>query len=429
VPVSQVSQRKRLGTWYTPTALVDAIVDALDLRAIVATCGTAPVRVLDPACGDGRFLFAVRAAVEALGGRAELTGVDVDPDAPVFGEAGGTWICGDARAMSWAPMSSDAVSAAPFDVVVGNPPFLNQLATATTRGGRSHLGGGPYADAAAEFLALAVTLVRPGGRLGMVLPQPLLSARDAAPIRVDVDRRAALRWVWWSTTPVFDAAVHTWAGVWEIGGSATSVARSFGPGFVLAAPLRHAAASRSWSALIAADVAGSDRGSEIEIDPDGPRLGSIASFLVDFRDSYYALVDAVGDDVDGPPLITSGLIEPGRCVWGERPARFAKQRFAAPRVDLTRLTPVMRRWAAQRLVAKILIANQTRVIEAVHDADGAWLPSVPVLTCTTDDPDRVLAVLGSDAAVRWVHHHAAGSGLGPHTVRLTPSLLASIPLP
>ncbi|HAP75033.1 MAG TPA: hypothetical protein DCR14_03030, partial [Acidimicrobiaceae bacterium] len=85
-----------------------------------------------------------------------------------------------------------------FDVVVGNPPFLSQLAAATTRGGRSVHGGGPYADTAAEFLALAIRLTRVGGRVGLVLPQSLLSARDAGPIRSFVEQSAALRWMWWS---------------------------------------------------------------------------------------------------------------------------------------------------------------------------------------------------------------------------------------
>ena len=93
------------------------------------------------------------------------------------------------------------------------------------------------------------------------------------------------------------------------------------------------------------------------------------------------------------------------------------------------LSPALQRWAAQRLVPKILIANQTRRIEAVIDRDGAWLPSVPVITCTTDRLDDVAAVLHSDAATEWVRYHAAGSGLSATSVRLTARLLASIPLP
>ncbi len=149
------------------------------------------------------------------------------------------------------------------------------------------------------------------------------------------------------------------------------------------------------------------------VDPSAPRLSSIASFTVDFRDVYYGLIDAVGDDVDGPPLVTTGLIDPGRCRWGERPVRFAKRRWNAPRVDLSRLSPAMRRWADRRLVPKVLIANQAKVIEAVHDPDGAWLPGVPVLTCTTEEPERVLGVLGSPAAT----HGCATTQPAPGWVR------------
>lgn len=95
---------------------------------------------------------------------------------------------------------------------------------------------------------------------------------------------------------------------------------------------------------------------------------------------------------------------------------------------LDRLSPTLQKWAAARLVPKILIANQARVIEAVHDAAGQWLPSVPVITCVTAQPDRVLAVLASPGANEWVQQHAAGSGLSATSVRLNPRLLAALPL-
>lgn len=406
------SQRKRLGAWYTPPALVDAVVGALDLARVVASCGPGPVRVLDPACGDGRFLDAVGAALASMGASASLVGVDIDPGA-------GATRCADALALDW--------DAASFDVVVGNPPFLNQLARATSRGGSSRWGGGPYADTAAEFLALAAHVVRRGGAVGLVLPQSLLAARDAAGIRARVDAAMALRWCWWSgDEPMFDAAVDTWAGVWSAGGAPGVVVRTTGASFTPVAPASVVAGSRSsWSWTIACGVAEADVPA---VDADAPRLGSIASFSVDFRDVYYGLVDAVTDGGDGPPLVTCGLINPGTCAWGARPVRFAKRRWAAPRVALDRLSPAMRRWAERRLVPKILVANQTATIEAVHDAAGEWLPGVPVLTCTTSSPNRVLDVLSTAAATAWVRHHAAGSGLGANVVRLTPALLASIPL-
>jgi hypothetical protein len=381
------TERKRLGAWYTPPALVEAIVTEV-CRAF------APDSVLDPACGDGRFL-------DAFDDVKSRMGVDLDPAA--------RWTHANALTMEW--------SGRQFDAVVGNPPFLNQLAALTTRGGRSPFGGGPYADTAAEFLALALRLTRRGGRIGLVLPQSLLSTRDAAAIRDEVSSCAALRWMWWSPTQMFDAGVRVWAGVWEVGGAPGPVRRAFGPNFQTVEPI---AMPAQWTGLIAgtrAPAAG-DRA-----------LGDIATFTSDFRDQYYGLVNAVADDADGPPLITSGLIDRDECLWGRRPVKFAKRMFTAPRVQLAALDTKMRAWAELRLQPKILIANQTKGIEAVLDRDGEWLPSVPVITCLSTRLDDVMSVLHSEAATDWVRYHAAGSGLSAGSVRLSGRLLASIPLP
>lgn len=370
------------------------------MDAVVAEVrrGFTPRTVLDPACGDGRFLAPFAAT-------AQITGVDIDPNT--------AFIRDDALRRDW--------GAARFDAVVGNPPFLNQLAAATSRGGTSTHGGGAYADAAAEFLALAMQLARPGGRVGLVLPLSMLGSRDVAPIRALVSKRAALRWMWWSPTSMFDANVRTWAGVWEIGGTQGQVLRSFGPDFV---DLPAISMPSAWTGLIA------DR-------PPPPAsdvtLGSIASFTADFRDQYYGLVGSVVDDAAEfaamPKLITSGLIDPGRVAWGQRPVRFAKTSYSAPRVVTGRLSPPMQRWAAARLQPKILIANQTPRIEAVVDHLGEYLPSVPVITCLTEHADAVIDVLNSDDANDFVRYHAAGTGLSAASVRLTAKLLASIPLP
>jgi SAM-dependent methyltransferase len=389
-----VSQRKRLGAWYTPSELIHAV-------ATEVTHDFTPGTVVDPACGDGRFLVPFARA-------CTLHGMDIDQRAIESVPDTVTVRCGDALTHEWAWGS--------FDAVVGNPPFLSQLSASTSRGGRSPFGGGPYADAAAEFLALALRLVRRGGRIGLVLPQSLLSSRDTAAIRAAVDDAAALRWMWWSDTHMFDAGVRVWAGVWEVGGAQGDVRRAFGPSFDALPPIPMPS---SWSGLLSGEPLP---------DHDGDVLGDIATFSVDFRDQYYGLVGSVSDDANGPPLITSGLIDPGVCLWGQRPARFAGTRYQAPRVDLGRLPERLQRWARRRLVPKILIANQTTGIEAVHDSAGDWLPSVPVITCVTDEPQRVLDVLAGESALRFVRHHVAGSGLSARAVRLNPRLLASIPI-
>jgi SAM-dependent methyltransferase len=431
--------RKARGAWYTPAELIARILDeVLDPLIRRSAPGTA-ISVLDPACGDGRFLAAAATRIERAGRRPMLTGVDIDRAAvnAARGVLGpdATLLVRDALKARWAAGS--------FDVVVGNPPFLSQLAAATARGGRSSHGGGPYADTAVEFLALAMRLARPdGGRVGLVLPTSVVATRDATAVRHEVLQHAGLSWFWWSPTTVFDAQVRTCAVALVCGATGRlaprRIRRLSGPDFrtcpaVSSAAFRQAVAETgSWSSLLR------DEGAA----PLLPALAAgtlaladVATVAADFRDEYYGLVGAVADDVgagEGPPLVTSGLIDPGRCLWGYRSTRFAKQRFDAPRVRLDRLSPSLRAWATGRLVPKVLVASQTRVIEAVADPDGSWLPCVPVVSvipAVPGDVRQIAALLTSPVASAWLAARSAGTGLSARALRVSAPVLGRLPVP
>lgn len=389
--------------------------------------------VLDPACGDGRFLLAARVALAARGVGSRLVGVDIDADAVASARLA---LGPDAEIRHDDSLTRDWADEA-FDLVIGNPPFLSQMAASTSRGGRSSHGGGAYADAAAEFLALAVRLARPdGGRVALVLPLSVTATRDAGPIRAAVLESADLEWFWWSPTSVFDAEVRTCAVV--LGrppGTIARVERVRGVDFIPDGMLDHGGlrsdhgSSGTWSALVAHHLGFAEAPS---LASDGRCLGDIAVVTADFRDEYYGLVGAVGDFASGPPLVTSGLIDPARCWWGERSVRFAKSRFAAPRVDIAVLSGPMQAWVRSRLVPKVLIGSQTRVIEAVADPGGEWIPGVPVISVIPHDPSDVAlveAVLTSPAASAWLAHRSAGSGMAAHALRVSAAVLAQLPLP
>jgi hypothetical protein len=393
------------GAWYTPPELIEIVVDGL--LAGLDTTRARPMRVLDPACGDGRFLLAVAEALTERGQRFELVGCDIDAGAlDRIDDARVRTIHDDALARDWGSEQ--------FDLVIGNPPYLSQMAANTSRGGSSRHGGGPYADAAFEFLALAVRLAKPdGGRVALVLPQSILAGRDGEPVRRSVADQADLCWSWWEPRQQhFDANVNVCA-------------------LGLRRPATGVTTPASWTRVV------TDRLGVPAIDPRAlaiaGTLGDRAELNANFRDEYYALVPAVGDDATGPPLVTSGLIDPGRCLWGQRPVRFAKQSFEHPRVDLSRLTGRFPAWAARKLVPKVLVANQTRIIEAVADPAGAWLPGVPVSTVTPTDSSvsvaELAAVLTSPVASALAWHEGGGTGLSTTSVRIGPALLAAIPWP
>jgi hypothetical protein len=409
--------RKRLGMYYTPPDLAEMLTTRTlaDIEAVGDWADRPrerPVRVLDPACGDGRLLEQMRVRLHLMGFAVEMVGCDVDADAL----AGITHP--STRTLHTSALDHDWGDQR-FDIVVGNPPYLSQMSSRTTRGGASRHGGGPYADAAAEFLALAVRLADPDhGRVALVLPQSVLASRDAGPIRAQVDTMADLAWSWWEADQQwFEASVH----VCVLGFRRPST----GPG----APL-------AWTRTVT-DVLGIPSLDLAALRTDGT-IGDRCELNANFRDEYYALVPAVDDDADGPPLVTSGLIDPLVCAWGDRRVKFNKRWFDGPRVDLSRLEGRFPAWAERKLVPKVLVANQTKMVEAVADVDGSWLPGVPVTSIVPLNEDRdharrqvreIEAILCSPVAAALCWHVGGGTGLSSQAVRLSPAVLGSVPWP
>jgi hypothetical protein len=165
------------------------------------------------------------------------------------------------------------------------------------------------------------------------------------------------------------------------------------------------------------------------------RLGDLARATAGFRGEYYGLIPHVRDCGPGAPLVTAGLIDVGVCRWGDAPARFAKRTFAAPRVDLVSLAAAdcaVFGWVQRQLRPKVLVATQTRVIEAVVDPTGAWVPSVPVISVrphVDDDLWAVGAVLTAPPVAAWAAARYLGVGLGATVLKLSASQVLQLPLP
>ena len=265
-------------------------------------------------------------------------------------------------------------------------------------------------------------LTRPdGGRLALVLPQSILAARDGGPVRSFVAEQADLAWSWWEPRQQhFDASVN----VCVLG---------------FRRPATRTTTSATWTRVVTGQLGIPD------LDPTDVKshgaLGDRSHLNANFRDEYYALVPAVSDEAVGPPLVTSGLIDPGRCDWGNRPVRFAKRTFEHPRVDLSKLSGRFPAWATGKLVPKVLVANQTRIVEAVADPEGVWLPGVPVTTVTPNagsgrtaggsatDVWELAAVLTSPIASVLAWHAAGGTGLSTRSIRIGPAVLSATPWP
>ena len=430
------TNRRRGGIFYTPRPLADAL--AIATVAPLLAAGAAPLRVCDPAVGGGSLLLAAARALVEYGisaGRLEFTGVDIDPLAIDVARTALAFLTGVEPVGLRVGDSLDP-GAWPFDaeghadVVLANPPFLNQLASATSRRRSDAISlhqafgtaASGYSDSAALFAMLAVSLARPGGMIGMILPEPLLATRDGASARRRIGSSTTIHELRLIDTKAFDAGVRVCTAIMQ---------KATGSGD----PTPWA--DGRWSVL-AADAAGVP---DVALPPSGS-IGDLATCTADFRDQFYGAVSIAFDDVDptshsdaptSPALVTSGLIDPTRIDWGVRPARLGRRSFNRPRADLGRLTSddPLRVWAASRLVPKILVATQSRMIEAAADEKGDVLPVVPVIT-VVPDRDRlwhILAVLSSPPATAYARREFAGAALSRDAIKLSARQIAGIPLP
>jgi SAM-dependent methyltransferase len=208
-------ERKKRGHFSTPPSLVEQILDAC---GYLSAADLAHIRVLDPACGGGNFLAAAarrllayarlrgldRAAQIAVLQR-NLWGFDPDPVACFLAEmqlraaVQEAWNSqettlhdhvlqvhqADGLTFSWDPC---------VDLFVANPPYLAAKNTDLSGYQSTQLRG--QADSYLLFLSCALQVVRPGGWIGLVLPDPVLARANAARERAHLLKNTAIHHIW-----------------------------------------------------------------------------------------------------------------------------------------------------------------------------------------------------------------------------------------
>lgn len=173
---------KAFGAFYT-----DAVVAEFLVRWAVRDAGDT---VLDPSFGGGVFLEAGAARVAKLGGRPEqqVYGVELDEDAytRVAQELAS---CSPANLILSDFFAVDPKALPPLGAVVGNPPFIRYQsfagggrALAAQRARVQGVALTQLASSWAAFIVHAAAFLKPGGRLGMVVPAELGHAAYAQPV-------------------------------------------------------------------------------------------------------------------------------------------------------------------------------------------------------------------------------------------------------
>lgn len=470
--VLHAGARRARGAFYTPAPIARRLLDvATGPLGALPPLQPDEATVWDPACGGGAFLLAAADWLVAAGlGPADaigrLAGCDIDPGAIAVAQTALRWWCllrsgGDPGPLDGVTQADGLAAVGEgsprFTLVVGNPPFLNQLQRATARtaderaqaAARFGAAGRGYVDTATLFVLAALDRAAVGGRVALVQPESFLVAAHGRAAREEIVGRATLRGLWRGGRGIFAAGVGVCAPVLAVGGPASGAATQLriwdGPEFRPSAT--EACPPSRWAALL-----GRGRGVGLRVRPGAGRIGDLATATAGFRDQFYGLVPYVREAEPGlelgpglAPLVTSGLIGPGWCRWGERATRFAKRRFEAPVIDVAALVaadPKLGRWLVARLVPKLVVATQATVVEATIDRHGRWVPSVPVIAVEPrvhldDDDDglvgralaRIAAVLLAPAITAFAFENYGGSGLSEDALRLSARNVAELPLP
>lgn len=427
------SRRKTEGIFYTPDHIVRYIVDSTlgaylrehreklspgRYQAFLRT-----VKVLDPACGAGAFLAHVlgvlltehKRAGAVLNARRILReniyGVDLSAESveitkQVLGLKAGlgtgrlteldrTIRCGNALiddpafaghlAFRWAEQFPEIMAAGGFDIVVGNPPYVNArtISQADKAYLREHYPQlhGAY-DLYVAFLLRGRQLLKEHGRYGWIVPNKFLVA--------DYARQARDFLAGESRTTVIDVStgeVFSRVGVYPI----ILLGQPGHTGPAAAGPVSRKARHRTLA----------ERGFRINAGTTGFAAQAIKGLL--------------NEDNRGIPFAVSGSVD--RYELDTSSVRYMKDRYANPHIELG--SPVVaaskyRFWQAP----KIVIAGMTRRIEAVYLESPLALGvgAYGIYDFAGYEPYAVTAVLNSTFMSGYLratfhHKHLAGGYL------------------
>ncbi len=282
-----------------------------------------------------------------------------------------------------------------FDVVLGNPPFLNVIEGGIDRGVKNvlsvsdrHLTG--TADLSYHFVSLSHRIAAPHAHIGLVQPRGFLNADSAVELRRVLLRTRPPQLLYIPLDATFFDSAATYVCLVVLGrGTSCKIAD---------AP---ALESAEWVVGVVAD----DnwwRASQLVLGKATPLTAIARCELYEHFElsasmttgDAYAVKPFVLDESEGDHLrlITTGLIDPDKCLWGTSPCRYLGENYMHPRIPTDAALPAaLTRRLLNARRPKVLVAGLCDKVEAYLDRDSLCVGAVS--TFSVFHPRDELAVL------------------------------------
>jgi type I restriction-modification system DNA methylase subunit len=488
-------KRKEHGIYYTPTFIVDYIVKNA-LQPVLDKCSSIEdlkkIKVLDPACGSGSFLIK---ALEVIHNKYiefgnpggvftkldillnNIYGVDLDPQAVEIARLnllvnaldermklpglekniknGNSLISGtdqelekyfgknfrDKKPFNWKEEFPDVFKQGGFDVVIGNPPYIDSESMTKTMSQEREYINNHYLSAKGNwdifcvFIERALNLCKDEGYHSFILPNKLISANYAQEIRRILEKNRISKIRDYSRIKVFDVSVYPIVYI---------VQKTKPKGHIVIENITEVDDQQKvetheidYKKLQNGNwVLDEDRGKQAVKTPENSdktiSLGKIA--LVTGAATVaeaYILKDLIEEEKQKYKVINSGTINRFESLWGQKEMRYLGKTFLKPTISENALKKVAQNRLKQTTNQKIIMAGMTLRPECVFDKTGAYLAakSTTVIMQSAYDLRVLLGILNSNFVFNFLKNRFKGNVLQGGYLRLGPPEIKEVPIP
>nr|RNJ66258.1 MAG: SAM-dependent DNA methyltransferase [Leptolyngbya sp. IPPAS B-1204] len=512
----QFSWRKSGGIYYTPKPIVQYMV-----QSTIDQTGLPLPQILDPACGGGAFLieayqYLLEHQLDCTGQFLHpfqlsfaqrqrvlncLHGVDIDAQAVAIARLS-LWLklyegssyhganffdisqikihCGNAlssldrtenapeslASFDWQTFFSEAWRAGGFDIVLGNPPYVDaESMTLYLPDWRSYCtthyqtATGNW-DLFCIFIEKALQLCRYGGITSLLVPNKLFSAQYAGAARSLLLQKTQLISLRdYSRVPIFDASVYPivyLAQKYVPGSVNQTVTQSVNQ--ITAAPIYEQMASieqvahshtldlhswmdkttQPWSIGVQVQIKLMQRLDQLPKLRDVAQVSGAAT-VAEAYELQSQIQDTSSPTEADLQFVNSGTIDRYRILWGQKPVRYLGKVYRYPMIAAVNLVHLPPKRLIQAQQSKIIVAGMSRRLECALDERGRILAGkstvvilpkpMPAQGATmTVDLRYLLGLLNSRLLSFYLQTRFSGNRLQGDYFRVGPPQIRELPI-